>query len=75
MLAALSSKQTSTIKDPAKMPLVFDSNLRGRNAAGGLDSLPTPARHGSPWPYGDKRPHNNIAYADGHVKDVPNPRP
>jgi prepilin-type processing-associated H-X9-DG protein len=71
MLAALSSKQTSTIKSPATMPMIFDSNLTGRNAAGGIDNLPNPPRHGTSWPFGGQSPRNNVAYADGHVKGVP----
>ena len=75
MLAALSSMRTSKATTPAAMPMIFDSNLKGRNPAGRLDSLPNPPRHGTPRPYGDQIPHNNVAYADGHVRGLPNPRP
>ena len=67
MLAALSSKQTSTIQAAANTPLIFDSSLTGWNAAASLDSLPNPPRHGTKWPPWRQGLHNNVAYADGHA--------
>ena len=46
-----------------QVPLVFDSVNLGRNASGGLDSMPNPPRLGG----------GNIGYADGHVKAKRNP--
>lgn len=46
-----------------KAPLVFDSVNLGRNASGGLDSMPNPPRPGG----------GNVGYADGHVKTKRNP--
>lgn len=53
---------------PETVELVFESISRARNASGNLESLPKPGRHKS-----SKGGFNNIAYADGHVKDVKMP--
>lgn len=58
MNVSLSSRKKSKISNPGAAPLVFDSTLLGRNAAGDLSTLPKRGRH---------RGANNVAFADGHV--------
>ena len=41
--------------------LLFDSTLTQKNAVGGLDTLPHPARHDA---------QNGFAFADGHVEGI-----
>jgi prepilin-type processing-associated H-X9-DG protein len=54
----LVGRQLTTVKKGATTPLIFDSTSTGRNAVGGIDTLPDPPRHGGT---------NSIAYADGHA--------
>jgi prepilin-type processing-associated H-X9-DG protein len=70
MSKAMSFGRVKAIPSLAGAPLLFDSQLRGRNAAGDLSSLPSPPRHGTTWPLAEDPPHNNVAYADGHVARV-----
>ena len=66
----MSSRLVRSIPDPTSAPLVFDSDLTGPNAAGSLADLPSPPRHGGTWTFDEDPPHNNVAYADGHVAHV-----
>ena len=52
--------RTTTLDFPSAVPMVFDSNLVGRNAVGPY-AVPNPARRGG----------NNVAYADGHGATLP----
>ena len=58
MNSALSAGKKSAIADPAATPLLFDSTLLAKNAASGIETLPSPGRHNG---------GNNVAYADGHA--------
>lgn len=61
----LGSKVVADFQDPNRLPLIFDSTLNERNAASGLETLPTPGRH-----YRDE-PANAIGFLDGHAALVP----
>jgi hypothetical protein len=63
--AKLAGADLGKIKDLETAPLLFDSDLLQRNAMGGLETLPNPARH---------RGQNFIAYADGSCRAYP-PQP
>lgn len=58
---ALSGKKFAGMKNTAKIPFVFDSTLLGRNAASGMETLPTPGRHYR------RGPSNTMAFCDGHT--------
>lgn len=49
------------IEDP-KTPLVFDSNIPGRNAVGGIESMPKPERH---------LHQNNVLQVGGAIEATP----
>jgi prepilin-type processing-associated H-X9-DG protein len=49
------------IPSPRQASLLFDSSNLSRNASDPMTSLPSPGRH---------RQGNNMAYADGHVKNT-----
>lgn len=64
MNAAVAGRDRETIEDPAT-PLVFDSNIEGRNAVGGFDSAPAPHRHLG---------QNNVLRVNGTIEAFP-PKP
>lgn len=59
--AAVVGKDRESIEDPST-PLVFDSNIPGRNAVGGPDSMPLPERH---------LKQNNVLQASGAIVSLP----
>jgi prepilin-type processing-associated H-X9-DG protein len=69
---ALSGTQVKAIPTPGAAPLIFDSRIKGPNAAGDLSSLPDPPRHGFTSFFAKFTPRNNVAYVDGHVRGVRN---
>lgn len=59
----LSKRDMNVFNDPDRCPMIFDTILAGRSAAGNLDTLPNPGR----FPGADGG-RNTIGFLDGHVK-------
>jgi len=62
----LGGKNTNKVEHKETTALIFDTTVQGRNAASGLETLPSPGRHRR----GDKQ-GNNVAYVDASAKFVP----
>ncbi|MBC8065234.1 MAG: hypothetical protein H7Y17_10415 [Chlorobia bacterium] len=65
--AELSRKDTKKILDPQRWAMIFDSTKTGRNAVGGLDTLPSPPRFSGASSSGK----NTVGFLDGHAKMIP----
>ena len=63
---SLSSAHRAKLPEPEKRAFLFDSSAMVRNAHGDESLLPNPGRH---------RGRNYVAYADGHTRTLPSPRP
>ena len=61
MSNAMSHVKQSEIDVPGEAWLLFESDILGKNAASGPESLPNPGRHHG---------RNVVGFADGHVKGV-----
>ena len=56
-----SGLDSSKVDAPDAYPLIFDSTLTGKSAAGPTSTMPLPGRHEGT---------NSVGYLDGHAKSI-----